>query len=215
VSSYYTDDVPVVVASQPPTPAPSEPVASGIIDPRVLEAILQVESGGQTHGADGRPIIRFESHIFRNRAANKERVDKFFRHNQAQPWTGQEWRPSIDAPWKSIHTGRQTNEYDAFAAAQMIDVGAAHESISMGAPQIMGFNHRRIGYPDAVAMFESFERSANPQIIGMINYILSDPALVKAISARDWEGIARGYNGGGNVAEAAAKYKAAYERLGQ
>jgi uncharacterized protein YraI len=194
-----------------PTPQPTPaPIPTGGLDPRVLEAILQVESGGRTHGPDGQPIIRFESHIFENRAGDTE----YFRHNEAQPWTGQQWRRSAGEPWRDIHTGRQADEYAAFEFAKSLNPKAAYESISVGAPQIMGFNHARIGYPSAQAMFEAFERSAPAQTIGLISYMLSDPALVDAIQRRDWEGIARGYNGAGNIAEAAAKYRAAYQRLG-
>lgn len=202
---------PLPVVTPPPEPAPA--TAAGIIEPRVAQAILQVESGGRTHGNDGRLLIRFEAHVFRSKAQNKARVDQFFRFNQALPWTEQEWRVTINHPWTSIHTGKQLDEHNAFAAAQMIDVEAAHQSISMGAPQIMGFNHARIGYPSAQAMLKAFQ-SAQMQTIGFINFFLSDPALMEAARRKDWRELAKRYNGAGAVDTYAPLLQKAYEALG-
>lgn len=195
----------------PPAPEP-KPTPTGIIAPLVAQAILRIESGGRTHGENGKVLIRFEAHIFRGKAQDKARVDQFFRYNADKPWTGQEWRVTIDQPWKPIHTGNQQDEYNAFAAAQMIDMEGAHQSISMGAGQIMGFNYARIGYPSAADMYVSF-RDAQMQTIGFINFFLSDPALVDAMRRKDWREIAKRYNGAGAVDTYAPLLEKAYKEL--
>lgn len=200
------------VKVQPEQPQP-EPMPTGIIEPRVVQAILKIESGGRTHGANGKPIIRFEAHIFRGKAQDKARVDQFFRYNADKPWTGQEYRVALDQPWKPIHTGNQQDEYDAFAAAQMMDIEAAHRSISMGAAQIMGFNHARIGYPSAEVMFRAFQ-DASMQIIGFINFFLSDSALTDAMRRKDWREIAKRYNGADAIDTYAPLLEKAYQELG-
>jgi len=94
--------------------------------------------------------------------------------------------------------------------AAWLDTVAAHESISMGAGQVMGFNAGTLGYRSAIEMFDAFERSAAAQMLGFANYILADPELLRAINAQDWSVIGERYNG---QASAGEKYRAEYVRL--
>lgn len=178
---------------------------SGAIDPLVLEAIIKVESGGQAYGPDGRPLIRFEAHIFLARQGHNR-----FRHNTDKPWTGQQ--VLLDG-WRDIHTGSQQDEYNAFEIARAANARAAYESISVGLGQIMGFNHARIGYPSAEAMYNAFARSEAAQVIGLINFFLSDPQLTQAARSKDWRTIARLYNGPGDVDRVAPLLQRTYEGL--
>lgn len=178
---------------------------SGAIDPLVLEAIIKVESGGQAYGPDGRPLIRFEAHIFLARQGHNR-----FRHNTDKPWTGQQ--VLLDG-WRDIHTGSQQDEYNAFEIARAANARAAYESISVGLGQIMGFNHARIGYPSAEAMYNAFARSETAQVIGLINFFLSDPQLTQAARSKDWRTIARLYNGPGDVDRVAPLLQRTYEGL--
>ena len=197
-----------------PIEPPRKPTADGIIDPTVAQAILQVESGGRTHGDDGRIIIRFEAHIFRQQLANDALWTRHFRTDAARPWVDQMWRKSEGDPWRTLHTGKQSDEWDAFRFAAALAPGdAAYRSISMGAAQIMGFNHARIGYPTAQAMFEAFA-NAPMQTLGFINFCLSDDALFDAIQRRDWRTIAKLYNGSGAIDTYAPLLERAYNELG-
>lgn len=191
----------------PPDEPPTQPTAAGIIEPRVAQAILRIESGGRTHGPNGKPIIRFEAHIFVGKAGNTGH----FRYNQQTPWTEQQWRRD-GGEWRNIHTGQQPDEYAALEFAATINREAAYQSISVGAGQIMGFNHARIGYPSATAMFAAFQ-DATMQTIGFINFFLSDPGLVDAMRRKDWREIARRYNGAGAVDTYAPLLEKAYQEL--
>lgn len=202
-----TIHLPAIEAPQP-TPAPS-----GIIDPLVAQAILEVESGGRTHGADGRIVIRFEAHIFKSQLGNDALWAQHFRTDSARPWVDQMWRRAEGDTWQMLHTGRQADEWAAFEFAQGIQAEAAAKSISMGAAQIMGFNHARIGYPSATAMFLAFA-DAQAQTIGFINFCLSDPALMDAMRRKDWRTIAAKYNGTGAIVTYAPLLEQAYRRLG-
>lgn len=184
----------------------------GIIEPRVAQAILQVESGGRTHGNDGKTLIRFEAHIFATKVNDYQRTGPFFRYDADKPWVNQEWRRSPADPWRAIHTGAQTDEYAVFEFARNLHRDAAYQSISVGAAQIMGFNSARVGFPSAEAMFNAFQ-SAQMQTIGFINFFLSDPALMEAARRKDWREIARRYNGSGAIDTYAPLLQKAYEAL--
>lgn len=188
------------------TPLPG-PTRGAAINPKVAEAIADAEAG-RAFDAEGRLVIRFEAHIFLQRAKEKRGGD-FFRTGDPV-WTGQQYRPGYGADWRDIHTGRQADEYDAFLFAVTLDEMAAYESISMGATQTMGFHFARLGYASAQEMFEAYERSVAAQMVGFANFVLADAQLLAAINGADWPVIGERYNGS---AAAGGAYRAAYERL--
>ncbi len=158
------------------------------IEPGVAAAVLSVESGG-TGFRNGDLVIRFEAHIF-------------------QDLTGQYVGVN--------HSGKQSDEYAAFEDAKRIDVEAAHDSISMGAGQIMGFNAERIGYSNAVEMYKAFEKSEAAQDVGVFEFIRTSKTLLKAARQKDWPTFARYYNGEGYAANAYdKKLAAAYAAWGK
>lgn len=198
---HYGDDPPV------------ETTPVGAIDPRVLQAILQVESGGKPFGADGGLTIRFEAHIFRDLLANDALFNQHFQVAETKPWAAQQWLRLTGGVLQPIHTGQQATEYQALERARSIDPAAAFNSLSMGIGQVMGFNAARLGYASAQAMFADYAKSEAAQIIGALNYVLSDAALVRAVRAKDWREIARLYNGSGSVDLYASRLQAAYEEM--
>ena len=190
----------------PTPPSAQPPPPPGIIDPAALEAILEVESNGAGF-VNQRMVIRFEAHIF----VREHGSTPHFRYNDAgRPWLEQFWRPTPAFAWRAIHTGHQDSEWAAFEFARSLNETAAMRSISMGAPQIMGFNHQRIGYATPQAMFSAFDDSYPAQLIGLINFILSDAVLVAAIRQRDWRTVAKLYNGPGQVEVYALRMEKAY-----
>ena len=139
------------------------------VEEAVLAAVLIAESSGTGYGNDGKLKIRFEPHIF-------------------EGYTG-----------KSVADthSNQAAEYAAFENARKLDENAAYLSISMGAAQIMGFNHASVGYETPRAMFEAFSGSEEKQLQGLFGFVASHPNLIKAAKAHDWASFAKGYNGPG------------------
>lgn len=191
-----------------------------------LEAIVGVliaESGGAAFGADGRMIIRFENHIFWRYwgQANAPIFDQHFRFDRTSPtraWRGHQWRPDPQSDWLSFH-GDQALEWQVFTFARNLDESAAMLSISMGAPQIMGFNFKRLGYESVQQMFERFSSSAHAQIIGIFDFVKGAAATSPAIQAlqrRDYLTFASFYNGSGNetlYADRIRRFAALFTRL--
>lgn len=178
------------------------------VEPAALAAVLEVESAGQAIGSSGRPIIRFEAHVFVRRHAQGA---SHYRHDAAKPWRGQQWRPYLEDPWRDVHTGAQADEWAAYCHAATLAPQAATESISIGSPQIMGFHWARLGYPSPMAMLEAF-RSEPEQHRALALFIRADPRLHAALQALDWRTFARAYNGPGQVDIYAGRLQAAYHR---
>lgn len=177
------------------------------IDPSVAIAVLMAESGGHgfAPGPDGpRMIIRFENHIFYDRwgRANQERFDRHFAFAQGQSWTGHRWRPDPGVPWQEFH-GNQHKEWEVLAFASGLERRTARESISMGLPQIMGFNAIAVGYPQADAMFDAFASGEARQIFGFFDFVRSKGGI-SPLRSRDYATFAGIYNGPGQATVYAA-----------
>jgi len=198
-----------------PTVMQPEP-QGGALDPAVMMAILDVESGA-AFGEGGRLVIRFEAHIFKAELGDDALFGRHFRIADNRPWEQpQYWRAVPGEPWTVIHSG-QAGEWAAFRFAESMDRRAALRSISMGRPQIMGFNHERVGYGSVEQMFAAFadrQSGEAAQIVAFINYMLTDAGLMAAVRARDWRTIAAKYNGSGGVDVYAPRLEAAWRARG-
>ena len=147
----------------------------------VALAIFKIESGGKGFAKDGKMMIRFEPHIF------KYHTDPRPVKQRTKPYQGKEVA--------AVHAG-QKSEWDNFARASAIDPQAAMMSISMGGAQIMGFNHKLVGFPTVEAMFNAYSTSEEAQIRGFFDFV-KNTGLEKAAKSGDFLTFARGYNGKG------------------
>lgn len=172
------------------------------IAPSAACAVLAIESSGKGFGADGRQIIRFENHVFKSRTSlSVVQVQEHFRWDASKSWLGHHWRAAASDPWIEQHTktSGQDGEWAVLAFARSLDDTGALLSISMGSPQIMGFNHEKIGYPDVQAMFSAFSSSDHAHVFGLFDFIMSDARMPMALRQADWRGFASVYNGSGQA----------------
>jgi hypothetical protein len=185
------------------------------IDPGVAVAVLRVESGGRAFGPDGRMIIRFENHIFHSRWG-QHHPQAFARHFTFNPtpgqlWKDHRWRPAPDQAWRSFH-GDQDGEWEVLDFACTLDDTAARLSISMGGPQIMGFNYAALGYGSVQQMFDAFAASERNQVHGFFDFVRSrGAAAVQALQDLDFDRFARFYNGSGQAEYYGSLIRQAYE----
>jgi hypothetical protein len=188
-----------------------------------LVAVLCAESGGTCFGPDGRTIIRFENHIFYQYwgKAHEDVFNCYFTFDRSSPANGRlghQWRADTNAIWQTFH-GNQVLEWQVLDFARKLDDTAALSSISMGAPQIMGFNYRRLGYDSVQRMFAQFGSSAQVQILALFDFVkglnATSPAI-QALQTQDYVTFATGYNGSGNAQTYATiiqRYSSAFDRL--
>ena len=161
-------------------------------------AVLCVESSGKgfEQNNSDRMIIRFENHKFWKfwGKHNPQQFRQHFRYSSGKVWRGHEWRSEPSGEWQSFH-GRQINEWQIFEFARQLDEDAAILSISMGAPQIMGFHFERIGYQSKVEMFDAFAGSIQGQINGLFDFF--SPRMLQYLKDLAFEDFAGMYNGKG------------------
>ncbi len=189
-------------------------------DSGVLAGFMQVESGSQAFSnVQDRPLIRFEVHVFWRLWGRSHRAqfNQHFRFNQTgNAWTGHQFRINNTSPWQNFH-GNQNREWQAVNIAETIsNQETAYRSMSIGMGQIMGFNHNNAGFATAVDMFDAFNRSERAQMDGILNFINANPRLLRAVQNRNFNNIARYYNGAGQVGVYGPRIRAAtqaYDRV--
>lgn len=168
-------------------------------DPAALDAVVQVESGGRGFDARGRPKILFEKHKFyvlleagRRRIALRQKLAR-------KRWSPKQYGDQrfYDDRWSLLERARR------------IDDTAALKSCSWGIGQIMGFNHRLAGFETVQDMVMAFTGSEDAQLYAMAKFVTAT-GLGRAIADHDWRGVARVYNGPGQVEVYAARLAEAY-----
>ncbi len=176
------------------------------VEPAVILAIQQIESGGNGFLADGRPKILFEGHVFwRQLTAAGKNPQNFVRGNEDILY------PSWD---KTKYQGG-AKEYDRLERAKRIDEIAALKSASWGEFQIMGFNHATVGYPDVKTFVDAMHVPNGASLKAVMEFCKNKNLLRHVQSAnKNWAKFAEGYNGSGYAQnQYDVKLAAAYERF--
>ncbi len=169
-----------------------------------LQAFREVESGSVGFSqATGRLIIQFEPHHFKKYAAKeyleylriKKLVDNKLSRSPAEF--------SLYSNWEQILSNKvsgQTEEWRIFNLAFAINKDAAMLSTSIGMGQIMGFHFKALGYKSVGEMWDDAKRGEYQQLLQMVRFIKSIPALYKALQTKNWHLVATYYNGAGYLA---------------
>jgi len=147
-------------------------------DSATLWSLVVVETNGFGFFADRRPQILFERHIFQARTGGS--------YSAAHP--------DISNPQPGGYAVGAA-EYDRLARAMLLDERAALESTSWGLGQVMGFNATSVGYADVYAMVSAMVAGEGAQLQAVAQFIAGNPALSRAVTARDWANVALHYNG--------------------
>ncbi len=149
-----------------------------------IRAVNEVESTGSGFLSDGRPKILFERHIF------WRRLDA--RGIHPAPIAAN--NPNICLQTRGGYRGGAA-EYKRLADAELVDAGAAYESASWGAFQVMGYHWERLGYSSIDDFVARMEKSEADQLDAFVRFVAADRSLLAALKVRNWAAFANGYNG--------------------
>lgn len=153
------------------------------VEPELLGAFVEVESGGRGFDPDtGKIIIQFEPVWFKRKVP---------------------YAPS--GKWSLNKVEIQAKEWVAFNDAFKINSNGAMEATSIGLGQIMGFHYKRLGYNTVGEMWDDAKKGLDRQIYQMVKFIESHDKLFAALKAKNYHLIAVYYNGAG-YKEIAKKY---------
>jgi hypothetical protein len=146
-----------------------------------LHAFMDVEAAGSGFDHMGRPKMLFEPHVFyRNLSgAKRERAVK-------EGLAYSKWKPGA----------YPSDSYPRLIKAIAIDEAAALRSASWGLGQILGENHRAVGYETVQEMVRAFIDDEEKHLEAIVGFLISKN-IAKALKAHDWRTVARVYNGAG------------------
>jgi uncharacterized protein YgiM (DUF1202 family) len=169
------------------------------IDVEIALAVICVESGGNGFASDGKMLIRFENHVFHTYFGSKSEenqkiFDEHFSFNPKKRREDHKYRLKKSDEWIPCHTG-QASEWAAFNLARSIAETQALYSISMGAPQVMGFNYKMIGYTSAQEMFNTFSKDIRYHIMALFDFCNAKSTRVQYLLTGDFLSFAKEYNG--------------------
>lgn len=162
-------------------------------------AVICVESGGSGFSSDGKMIIRFENHVFHSywgskSDENQKKFDEHFTFDAKNRRNKHQYRASKSDDWKTGHTG-QAAEWESLEIARKLSDTQALYSISMGAPQVMGFNYKMIGYNSVNDMFEAFCKDIRYHIMALFDFCTAKSTRVQYLITGDFLSFAKEYNG--------------------
>lgn len=155
-------------------------------DTEAIMAIASVESNGGGFNKDGTVKTQFEPYVFYRRLKAK--------FGQARADLLQQQHPDII--WKKTGDyNSQAVELSQLDEAMLIDHDVAIESASYGAFQIMGYHWKALGLDSPQELRDRISSGEQGQLSILVLFVLADRRLVQALQDKDWQAVARIYNG--------------------
>lgn len=147
-----------------------------------IKAVAEVESNGAGFLSTGEPKILFERHVF-------------YKRLKAAGINPDPISPEICSPAPGGYKGGAA-EHKRLQRAVQVNRGIALESASWGEFQIMGYHWRSLGYESLQAFInQMYDETGAGHLDAFVRFIEANPALVKALRAKDWLAFALDYNG--------------------
>lgn len=148
--------------------------------------ILSLDGPGGFIDGSALPKILFEAHIFARET--RGRFTKAHPNISSASWN------------RKLYVGGQ-GEWERLWKAMSLDRTAALRSASVGAPQIMGFNHKLAGFNTVEAFWDAMKESEANQLKAfvafLINSKLADELRACSTDPKSCRPFAKGYNGSG------------------
>jgi hypothetical protein len=144
-----------------------------------LHAFLDVEAAGSGFDKQGRPKMLFEPHgFYRNLsvARRNEAVNAGLAYKA--------WKPG----------NYPADSYPRLIKAMAIDETAALKAASWGLGQILGENHKLVGYATPQMMVRAFMDDEEKHVEAIVAFLI-ETGIADDLKAHRWAVVARVYNG--------------------
>jgi len=146
-----------------------------------IHAFMDVEASGAGFDKEGRPKMLFEPHVFYRNLAGARR-QRAVEAGLAYP------------TWRAGNYPKDS--YPRLARALAIDETAALKAASWGLGQILGENHRIVGYETPQAMVRAFMDDEERHLEAIVAFLIAN-RLDDDLKHHRWSVVARVYNGPG------------------
>lgn len=146
-----------------------------------LHAFMDVEAAGSGFDSQGRPKMLFEPHVFYRNLSGAKR-DRAVKEGLAY------------AKWGA--KGYPKDSYPRLVQALAIDESAALKAASWGLGQILGENHRMVGFATPQSMVTAFMDDEETHLEAMVQFLIASN-IADDLKAHRWPVVARVYNGPG------------------
>jgi len=164
-----------------------------------IHAFMDVEAAGKGFDGLGRPKMLFEPHLFYRNLSGAKR-DRAVKEGLAYPKWGTKPYPM--------------DSYPRLIRAMDIDPTAALNSASWGLGQVLGSNHKLVGYATPQKMVAAFMEDEEAQLEAIVQFLIANE-IADDLKAHRWDVVARVYNGpgyrkhdyDGRMAQAYAKWR--------
>lgn len=148
-----------------------------------IHAFMDVEAAGAGFDDQGRPKILYEYHVFYRNLTGAKR-DKAISSGLARQ------------KWGQLPYGKSSEQYPRLLKAMQIDETAALKACSWGLGQVLGENHKMLGYATPQAMVKAFMDDEEYHLKGIIDYLIN-AGIDDDLREHRWQTVARVYNGPG------------------
>ena len=168
------------------------------LEPAVVMAVLEIESGKSGFLKDGRPKILFEGHVFWRLLKEKQKSGKI---DFGPEKYANEHPDILYQKWTRKYYKGAARQYERMEKAMLIEHDSALMSASWGKFQIMGENYKLAGFKNVNDFVEAQKISESKQLEAFFNYCKNrkfrGKQLLDYLKTKDWQTFARAYNGPG------------------
>jgi hypothetical protein len=175
-----------------------------------VQAIVDVESRGSGVDASGHVKVLFEKHRFYKQLPEKLRARAVKAGLARKVWISPEKGGYKDQPDNAAALRFLVDAVN-FCEANGLDNSAALKSASYGLGQVMGENFGLCGWPSVQAFVLDMCESEDKHVDAMMGFLVGN-GLADEMRAKDFDAIARVYNGDGQVKIYGAKLRSAYQK---
>jgi peptidoglycan hydrolase-like protein with peptidoglycan-binding domain len=156
------------------------------VEIEAIKAVAKVESSGSGFLSDGRPKILFEGHKFWKQLI-KHKINP-------EEWIHNQYKDVLYRVWTRKYYLGGAKEYTRLNKAKIIHPGAAMESASWGAFQILGLHWDMLGYGSINHFVAEMQRNEGEHLKAFVLYIQKNH-LSHWLGKKNWVAFANAYNG--------------------
>ncbi|MCB5201735.1 N-acetylmuramidase domain-containing protein [Neorhizobium sp. T786] len=174
----------------------------------VVHAIVDVESNGSGIDAKGRVKVLFEKHRFYKNLPASKRAAAVKAGLGRKVWISPKNGGYKDQPSNEAALAMLIKAVE-WCRANGTDEAAALKSASYGTGQVLGENFALCGWASVQAFVADMCQHENKHVDAMIGFLVGS-GLADEMRARDFDAVARVYNGSGQVETYGGKMRKAY-----